>query len=290
MQFPTATFIRSLGLRPDKKRGQNFLIDRQAAERTVRAAALSPEDSVIEIGPGLGSLTFFLHAMNIPSRCYEIDASLFAALSASLPPASSVRLYHQDILKVPLAEISDPCVLIGSIPYALTTPILMKFFKECRRISRAVFIVQQEVADRVCATPGTRACGILSVYSAAYAPAERIFTIPPQSFHPVPAVASAAIILRPDSSRQWHDAREAFFRTVLRSAFSHRRKTLRNALHDFFRRHHISPGHAHRACAASGLDLSRRAETLNIGEWYCLADILRACTSRDTPLSDRTTA
>lgn len=277
MHFPTISYIRSLHFAPNKNRGQNFLIDRHIAERTVLAAGLSPADTVIEIGPGLGSLTFFLHAMNIRSHCYEIDAALYASLNDSLPPDSSVRLYHRDILDVSLGDIDRSAVLIGSIPYALTTPILLKYFEECGSIRRAVFIVQQEVADRLCAAPGTRACGILSLYSAAYAPATRLFPIPPEAFYPVPAVASTCVLVTPDPRRHWSDPGENFFRMMLRCAFSHRRKKLHNALQDFLRRHGINPEQAGSTCAAQGLDLSRRPETLTLDEWYRLAAVLHSC-------------
>ncbi len=286
MQFPTINHIRSLSIRPSKRHGQNFLIDRNIAEKTVAAARLCPGDVVIEIGPGLGSLTCVLERLGATAYCYEIDSRLFDILSLSLPRTSSVRVIHGDILRVSFADLAarhSSLVLLGSIPYSLTTPILLKFLEESRHIARAVFIVQKEVAERVCARPGTRSCGILSVYCLAYAPPNMLFTIPAECFYPVPEVSSAAIMLQPVKHRAWDDPHEVLFRNIVRTAFSRRRKTLLNALKSIFTAYGIQPGPVLEACAEAGIDMKRRPETLSLEEWYSLNRIFSAGLNRKGP-------
>lgn len=278
MQFPTIHYIRSLDIRPSKKHGQNFLIDKNIAEKIVAAARISPGDIVIEIGPGLGSLTCVLDRLGVPAYCYEIDGRLFEILSSSLSRTSSVHIIHGDVLRVSFKDLSErynSLVLLGSIPYSLTTPILLKFLEECRYVARAVFVVQKEVAERLCAGPGTKSYGILSVYCAAYAPPAMLFTIPSECFYPSPEVSSAAILLQPTKDRTWEDPNEVLFRNIVRAAFSRRRKTLLNSLKSIFTVHDLYPKNIVEKCAAIGLDMKRRPETLSYEEWYSLTSIFR---------------
>ncbi|MCX8043780.1 MAG: 16S rRNA (adenine(1518)-N(6)/adenine(1519)-N(6))-dimethyltransferase RsmA [Desulfobacterota bacterium] len=277
MQFPTLQYIRSLAITPRKRHSQHFLIDKNIAEKTISAAACSPLDTVIEIGPGLGALTFFLHVQSLNAYCFEIDEHLATVLSTSLPDTSSVHIINKDIMTVSFSEIAHnqgPIVLLGSIPYALTTPILFKVLEAAPYISRAVFIVQKEVAERLCARPGSKQYGILSVYCSAYAPAEILFTIPPSCFYPVPDVASAVIRLLPHSDKHWDSAQEVFFRQIVQGAFSRRRKTLLNALKSTHTVHGCNLPMIRQAGVRSGIDMQRRAETLSVDEWYRLSSAL----------------
>jgi 16S rRNA (adenine1518-N6/adenine1519-N6)-dimethyltransferase len=270
MQFPTKTIIRSLGIRPQKSCGQNFLIDESLAEKTVAQAGIKPGDCVIEIGPGPGALTCFIAQTGAHMHCFEIDRELCARLVDQYAH-EHVSLYNQDILKAdfePLCPPGGDAVLMGSIPYNITSRIVLKFFGSARLFRHAVLIVQKEFAERLCAASGGRDYGILSVLAQAYAPPRYLFTIPASCFYPQPDVDSAAIMLVPDRSRDWSSAREVFFQKVVRAAFSTRRKKLKNCLKPFF-------AEAHPASAAAGIDLDRRAETLTVDEFYSLADHLR---------------
>jgi len=273
MQFPTKSYIRSLGIKPVKSRGQNFLIDASLAQKTVAQAGIGSGDCVIEIGPGPGALTFFLAQSGARAHCFEIDRELCALLIEQYAD-ERISLYAQDILQADFAALcpsGGDMILMGSIPYNITSRIVLKFFACAHLFKRAVLVVQKEFAERLCAGPGSRDYGILSVLAQAYAPPRYLFTIADTCFYPQPDVDSAAIMLEPDRSRSWDDAREVFFQKVVRAAFSTRRKKLKNCLKPFFEQ----PG-TDSAAATAGIDLDRRAETLALEEFYALADSLRA--------------
>lgn len=274
MQFPTKALIRSLGIRPVKSRGQNFLIDENLAEKTVAQAGIGPDDFVVEVGPGPGALTFFLARTGARMHCFEIDRDLCAMLMEQYQN-SRVALYNQDILQADFEALRPPeggMVLAGSIPYNISSAIVLKFFAAARLFKSAVLITQKEFAERLCAAPGGREYGILSVLARAYAPARRLFAIPAAGFYPQPDVDSAAIMLTPDTVRDWDDPREAFFQKVVRAAFSTRRKKLKNCLKPFLGN---DPAAVQAELLQDGIDLDRRAETLALDEFYSLADFLR---------------
>jgi len=275
MRFPAKSLIRSLGIRPVKSRGQNFLIDESLAGKTVAQAGIRSGDCVIEIGPGPGALTFFLAQQDARVHCFEIDRELCVMLAEQYA-ATDVCLYNQDILQADFAGLRPPggdMILMGSIPYNITSRIVLKFFACAHLFKRAVLIVQKEFAERLCAAAGGRDYGILSVLAQAYAPPRSLFTIPATCFYPQPDVDSAAIMLVPDRSRNWGDPRESFFQKVVRAAFSTRRKKLKNCLKPFLG---ADPAAAQAGLLAAGIDLDRRAETLALDEFYTLADFLRA--------------
>ncbi len=278
MNFPTVNRIRQLGIKPDKKHGQNFLIDMNIASRTVDCADISPTDTVIEIGAGLGSLTFFLAKKQASTISFELDKQLFKILTYSLPYDSHVSIINQDILQVNYEDYfacPKKSVLIGSIPYSITTPILLNVFKDCNFIKHAVFIVQKEVAKRLCESPGSRDYGVLSVYCSAYLKTSLLFSIPPECFYPKPKVDSAVISMVPIHDRNWKDEDEALFRQVIRAAFSNKRKMINNCLKNFAAKKKIDPDQLREESARSGIDLKRRAETLSAEEFYKLTSVVR---------------
>ena len=275
MRFPTKSIIRSLGIRPRKSCGQNFLIDESLAEKTVAQAEIGAEDCVIEIGPGPGALTFFIARQAARLHCFEIDRQMCAQLAEEYGD-ENVLFYNQDILQADFASLCPSgggMILMGSIPYNITSRIVLKFFSTASLFRHAVLIVQKEFAQRLCAPSGGRDYGILSVLAQAYAPPRYLFTIPDTCFYPQPDVDSAAIMLVPDRSRNWTDAREMFFQQVVRAAFSTRRKKLKNCLKSLLG---DDPNGAQAGLLTAGIDLDRRAETLTLEEFYTLADFLRA--------------
>ncbi len=274
MQFPTKSIIRSLGIRPRKSCGQNFLIDAAIAEKTVAQAEISAEDCVIEIGPGPGALTCFIAQQAARLHCFEIDRQLCAQLAEECP-AENVLVYNQDILQADFASLcpsGGSMILMGSIPYNITSRIVLKFFSTASLFKSAVLIVQKEFAQRLCAPSGGRDYGILSVLAQAYAPPRYLFTIPDTCFYPQPDVDSAAIMLVPDTGRDWMEEREVLFQQVVRAAFSTRRKKLKNCLKAFLG---DDPSEAQAGLLSIGIDLNRRAETLTLDEFYSLADFLK---------------
>lgn len=277
MIFPSISLIKKLQLKLSKRFGQNFLIDQTIASKTVDYAHITPMDTVIEVGAGLGSLTFFLLQKGAATFSFEIDKQLFQFLKDSLPQNSQITLINKDILQVSCLDFTRDnhhVILIGSIPYSITTPILFKFLKESCIIRRAVFVMQKEVAQRLCALPGSKDYGTLSVYSHAYIKTFLHMTVPPGCFYPKPKVDSAIIELVPLQKRNWNDEGQALFRQVLRASFSQRRKTLFNCLKGFISQKNLDPKLFMNESIKEGIDLKRRAETLTVDEFYKLTAVL----------------
>jgi 16S rRNA (adenine1518-N6/adenine1519-N6)-dimethyltransferase len=278
--FPTKQIIKKFGIHPSRQRSQNFLVDRNSAEKAVSCAGLTPEDTVIEIGPGPGSLTFFLHATGARVICYEIDHNLHRILSGQVPQDGSVTLLFQDILKADFGSLLGDvkAVIFGSIPYAITSPIIIKILEDSRFLKRAVFIVQKEVAERLCAPPGCKDYGILTVYCRAYLSAAIRMIIPAACFYPEPKVDSAVIELTPLAKNSWHGPDEELFRMIVRTGFSQRRKTFQNCLKAYIGQRGIDAEKLKAATEAENIALTRRAETFTVEEFYRLAGLIRRLT------------
>ena len=278
MDYPTRNYIRDNGIRPVKKRGQNFLVDKNIAEKAVSHGHILPNDTVIEIGPGPGSLTYFLTQTNARIFSFEIDNNLFNILNNSLINESNTQIINKDILEIDFNDYADHngnTVLIGSIPYSITTPILLKFLENCSLFKRAVFIIQKEVAERLCAEPGSKAYGIFSIYCSTYLKSSIVQIIPSHCFFPKPKIDSATIELVPIQYKNWNSDNEKLFRKIVRASFSNRRKTLNNSLKKFLHDKNIDQALFSARSNESGIDLSRRAETLSVNEFYKLTEITR---------------
>ena len=278
--FPTKQIIKKLGIQPRRQRSQNFFVDRNSAEKAVSCAGLAHGDTVIEIGPGPGSLTLFLQATGARVICYEIDRNLYRILERQLPSDGSVTLLPQDILKADFAAVLEgsPAVIFGSIPYAITSPIIIRILENSSCFKRAVFIVQKEVAERLCAEPCCKDYGILTVYCRAYLSAAIRMAIPAGCFYPEPKVDSAVIELTPLAGKSWQGHDEELFRMIVRTGFSQRRKTIQNCLKSFIGQRGMSVEALSTAAAQEGLALTRRAETFTVEEFYRLAHIIRQLT------------
>ncbi len=255
------------GLHPNKTLGQNFLLDDSALERVVEAAQLAPQDLVLEVGPGLGSLTrlLALHAGQVVA--VEIDAKLIPALKDVLTPFPNVRLIQGDILAQDLAKLlSQPDYLVvANIPYNITSALIRHLLEASAPPRRMVLTVQQEVARRICALPGEMSLLALSVQ--VYGHPEMVATIPAAAFYPPPQVDSAVIrVERYPSPLIPSGQLDAFFR-LIKAGFSQKRKTLRNALSAGLR---LSPAAAQAFLESAHIDPMRRAETLSLDEWRTL--------------------
>lgn len=257
--------------RPPRRRalGQHFLVDETVAERMVELAGVASGTPVLEIGPGRGALTERLLAGGCRVFAVELDPELAEALAARSDPWLTVVC--QDFLRLPLASVpSGPCAVVANLPYASGTAILERLLEEARRFDPIVVMLQREVAERVCAVPGSRSYGALSVLTALRGRARLAFRVPPEAFRPRPRVESAA--LRIDAHRRPPIAPdvEARFRRVVRTAFAQRRKTLRNALAAGFGRDAAAA-----ALERAGIAGARRAETLSFDEFARLAESFR---------------
>lgn len=261
-----AALLKRFGLRADKRLGQNFLQDPLALEDIIRAAEIQAEDTALEIGPGLGSLTRYLALAAREVTAIELDPRLIPPLRAVLAPYKNVCVLQGDILKANLTEVvSRPGYLVvANIPYYITSAIMRHLLEgdPARRARRIVLTIQKEVAGRVCALPGDLSLLALSVQ--VYGKPSILGVLPAEAFYPIPAVDSA--ILRVDVYPQPLIPAErlsSFFKFV-KAGFGQKRKNLRNALSAGL---HIKPQQAEALLKSAGIDPARRAETLSIEEW-----------------------
>lgn len=267
--------LREFGLHAKKSLGQNFLVDEASLRKVVAAAALQPTDTVLEIGPGVGSLTRHLAEAAAQVVAVELDEALLPALHHVLAPYGNVRVVAGDILGLPRSAFvpDTDYAVVANIPYYITAAILRRLLAAPPRPTRLVLTVQKEVADRLCAQPGN--LSLLAVSVQFYAVPQRVAVIPAGAFHPRPKVDSAVVRLDvlPQPAASVPDE-EAFFR-VVKAGFSQKRKQLHNALSGGL----AVPGEQARALLHSaGIDPTARAETLTLAEWGRLAWAYRPLT------------
>lgn len=265
------TVLRRHGLRPDRRLGQNFLIDPAALEHVVQAAELVPEDVVLEIGAGLGTLTTRLAHAARRVVAVEIDRRLIEALHESLRPFPGVQVIHADAMRIDLGEAvgGAPFVVVANIPYQITSNLLRRLMEMPDGPRRVVLTLQAEVVDRVVAEAGGMSLLALSVQ--VYGLARRMARIPAGAFFPAPEVDSA--ILRIDRHAEPAVARDlipAFFRAA-RAGFQQKRKKLRNALSAGLG---LSPPETASLLERAAVRPEARAQELTLDEWERIARLI----------------
>ncbi|MFP8905099.1 16S rRNA (adenine(1518)-N(6)/adenine(1519)-N(6))-dimethyltransferase RsmA [Streptomyces atacamensis] len=262
----------ALGVRPTKQRGQNFVIDANTVRRIVRTARVSPEDVVVEVGPGLGSLTLALLQEAAWVTAVEIDGVLAAALPATVAArlpgrADRFALVHHDAMRVAELPGPEPTALVANLPYNVAVPVLLHMLATFPSIEHGLVMVQAEVADRLAAEPGSKVYGVPSVKAAWYAEVRRAGAIGRNVFWPAPNVDSGLVSLtRRDPPRTGATRREVF--AVVDAAFAQRRKTLRAALAGWAG----SAAAAEAALTAAGIDPRTRGESLTIEDFAAIAE------------------
>jgi len=260
-----------LGVRPTKQRGQNFVIDPNTIRRIVRAAELRPDDAVVEVGPGLGSLTLGLLAEAAHVTAVEIDPVLAAALpstiQARMPDAvSRFSLVEADALQVTELPGPAPTALVANLPYNVAVPVLLTMLERFPTLRRVLVMVQAEVADRLAAEPGSRTYGVPSVKARWYADVRRAGSIGRNVFWPAPNVDSGLVALDRREPAVAGVRRHDVF-AVVDAAFAQRRKTLRSALAGWAG----SPVAAEAALRAAGVDPGARGESLTVDQFARIA-------------------
>ncbi len=265
----------SLGLRPTKTLGQNFVIDPNTIRRIVALAQLSPEDTVLEVGPGLGSLTLGLLDAAHRVLALEIDPVLAAQLPQTIErfrPGALARceLLHADALKV--VELpAQPRVLVANLPYNVAVPVLLHLLGRFPSLESALVMVQDEVADRLAARPGSKVYGVPSVKAGWFGEVSKVGVVGTQVFWPSPKIKSGLVQLRRHAQPFTGVSRERVF-AVVDAAFAQRRKTLRSALASWAG----SAKLAGELVAGAGLDPSARGETLSVGDFVAIARAAQA--------------
>ncbi|MFJ3848450.1 16S rRNA (adenine(1518)-N(6)/adenine(1519)-N(6))-dimethyltransferase RsmA [Streptomyces albidoflavus] len=263
----------ALGVRPTKQRGQNFVIDANTVRRIIRTADVRPDDVVVEVGPGLGSLTLGLLETAQHVTAVEIDDTLAAALPATvearLPArAAHFALVHSDALRVTELPGPAPTALVANLPYNVAVPVLLHMLEHFPTIERTLVMVQSEVADRLAATPGSKVYGVPSVKANWYAEVKRAGAIGRNVFWPAPNVDSGLVsLVRRDGPPATTATREQVF-AVVDAAFAQRRKTLRAALSGWAG----SAAAAEAALVAAGVSPQARGESLTVEEFAAIAE------------------
>ena len=259
-----ADLLKQYGLRADKRLGQNFLQDPYALEKIVKAAEIHPTDTVLEIGPGLGSLTRYLAASAQRVIAIELDNKLFPPLEAVISPYDNVQLVHGDILDLQPGEIieQDDYLVVANIPYYITSAVIRHLFESDPKPRRIVLTIQKEVAERICAVPGNMSLLALSVQ--VYGNPHIATRIHPGAFHPAPKVDSSVLVvdIYPNPVVP-SDLLDTFF-LLIKAGFSQKRKKLRNSISAGM---HQSPTETEKLLRTADIDPQRRAETLNLEEW-----------------------
>ncbi len=250
-----------LGLRPTKSLGQNFVVDANTVRRIVRLADVGPDDVVLEVGPGLGSLTQGLLSAVRRVVAVEIDPLLAGALSAS---TGDLEVLTEDALRVREVPGPPPTALVANLPYNVAVPVVLHVLATFPSVERGLVMVQQEVADRLVAPPGSRTYGVPSVKVAWYAAATKAGSVPRSVFWPVPNVDSGLVALRRRPPPEGDRARTF---AVVDAAFAQRRKTLRAALAGWAG----SPAEAERVVRSAGVDPGLRGEALTVADFARIA-------------------
>lgn len=257
---------------PKKHLGQNFLYDPSILERIVDSAELSPDDTVVEIGPGPGKLTRLLAETVKKVIAIELDSELYERLRAELIGYRNVELVHDDALKYSY-ESTGKFKVVANIPYYITTPIIFRLLEARENLLTMTLTIQKEVAERIAAFPGGKDYGVLSIMVQYYARAEMKFIIPKEAFRPAPKVDSAVLHIRLLERPSVYVRDEKMFFRVVKTAFSQRRKTLSNSLKGF-------GADIKELLTSAGIDPVRRPETLSLEEFAGLADSLLEARNR----------
>ncbi|NBS27181.1 MAG: 16S rRNA (adenine(1518)-N(6)/adenine(1519)-N(6))-dimethyltransferase RsmA, partial [Gammaproteobacteria bacterium] len=254
--------------RARKRFGQNFLHDANVIERIIQSLNIKKEDSLVEIGPGHGALTDIIVEQCKHLNVIEIDRDLAADFQWRYRDKDNFTLHNTDVLKFDFAanlSTKSKYKLLGNLPYNISTPLLFHLFKCKSLFSEMVFMLQLEVVDRICATPGSKNYGRLSVMSQYYCNATKLFKVPASAFNPQPKVESAIVRLVPLVAPQYEAQDPQLLETVVRTAFSQRRKTIQNSLKSIL---------AKPLLEQVGIDGSRRPETMSLHEYVIISNAL----------------
>lgn len=266
----TTRILQAFHLKADKNLGQNFLVEETIVNRIARAAGLTPDDTVLEIGPGIGTLTQSLALTGAQVVAVELDKRLIPVLQETVGSYANVRVVQGDILKIKIPEVvgTKGFKVCANLPYYITTPIIMNLLEQKLPLERLVVMVQKEVAQRMTATPGGREYGAISVAMQYYTEPRIAFVVKAGSFLPAPKVDSAVLVCKRRATPPVEVADEKVFFRVVTAAFSVRRKMLSNSLKNMGG---LAGEQVTQWLQKAGIDGKRRAETLSLQEFAQLA-------------------
>lgn len=275
----TIEIIQKYNFAFQKKFGQNFLIDTHVLDKIISAAGMKKEDTVLEVGPGIGTMTQRLSQAAGQVIAVEIDTNLIPILQDTLQDCDNVTIINEDILKVDIKKLAEekgngrPVKVVANLPYYITTPIIMGLFESGAPIDNITVMVQKEVADRMQVGPGSKDYGALSLAVQYYAEPYIVANVPPNCFIPRPNVGSAVIRLTRHAKPPVEVRDKDLMFRLIRASFNQRRKTLQNGLSNAqdlsFSKEQIAA-----AIASLGLSPSVRGETLTLAQFAALSDAL----------------
>lgn len=282
----TIEIIQKYGFAFQKKFGQNFLIDTHVLDKIVTAAGVTKDDCVLEIGPGIGTMTQYLADSARQVVAVEIDKNLIPILQETLKEYDNITVLNADILKVDIRQLVDeyndgrPVKVVANLPYYITTPIIMGLFESGVPIDNITVMVQKEVADRMQVGPGSKDYGALSLAVQYYAEPYIVANVPPNCFIPRPNVGSAVIRLTRHREPPVTVRDQELMFKLIRASFNQRRKTLLNGLNNS---PEITASKEQIAAAIEALQLSPsiRGEALTLEHFAALADVLTAQTTKE---------
>lgn len=262
-----------------KKYGQNFLIDPRVLKKIIQSAGITEEDFVLEIGPGIGTMTQYLAQASRKVTAIEIDKMLLPILKETLEGFDNVEIIHNDVLKVDLKRLAEeknagrPIKVVANLPYYITTPIIMRLFESHVPVKSITVMVQKEVAQRMQVGPGTKDYGALSLAVQYYAKPYLVANVPPNCFMPRPKVGSAVIRLERYKTPPVQVKDEKFLFSIIRASFNQRRKTLVNGLRNATELG-LSREEIEEALTQLGMDTNVRGESLDLVQFAALSDAL----------------
>lgn len=275
----TKELLKQFEFRMSKSLGQNFLIDKSILDKIIEGAELTKEDYVLEIGPGMGSMTQKLCESTAKVVAVEIDKKLLPVLNVTLAEYDNVTVVNKDVLKVDLKALLEehfgdkPAKVVANLPYYITTPIIMKLLEEKLNLRSITIMVQKEVGDRIKAAPGGKEYGALSVAVQYYAKPSQVLLVPPHSFIPQPEVDSIVLKLDILEEPAVSVSDEQLFFRVVKASFGQRRKTLLNALSAG--NLGLSKEQLKQVLSEVGVEENRRGETLSLQEFADIANNIR---------------
>jgi 16S rRNA (adenine1518-N6/adenine1519-N6)-dimethyltransferase len=276
----TIEILQKYNFNFQKKYGQNFLIDTRILEEIIAAAQISKEDFVLEIGPGIGTMTQYLCEAAREVAAVEIDTNLIPILADTLQNYDNVTVINEDILKVDINRLAQehnggkPIKVVANLPYYITTPIIMGLFESHVPIDSITIMVQKEVADRMQVGPGTKDYGALSLAVQYYAKPEIVVNVPPSCFMPQPKVGSAVIRLTRHEQPPVDVEDEKLMFRLIRASFNQRRKTLANGLNNF-PQINLSKEQIQECILALGVPVTVRGEALTLAQFAQLSNLMK---------------
>ena len=272
----TKAVLEAHGFSFKKQYGQNFLIDGNILDKIIESADITKDDFVLEIGPGIGTMTQRLCEEAKEVVAVEIDKTLLPVLEDTLSTYKNVTVINEDILQVDIKKLAEeknegkPIKVVANLPYYITTPIIMELFESHVPLESITIMVQKEVADRMQEGPGSKEYGALSLAVQYYSAPEVVCVVPPSCFMPQPKVASSVITLR-CHEKPPVECNEKLLFQLIRASFNQRRKTLQNGLSNGL---HFSKEEISQAIAEAGFSPTIRGEALSLQDFARLADIL----------------